>query len=181
MNRLKLFLPLLVFGALAVLFWRGLSLDPEAMPSARVAHPVPNFELRTIRDPDERITPAVFRQHEYSLLNVWATWCVACRVEHPFFVELVEREGVPIYGINYKDDVAAAQRWLEELHDPYVLSVVDQDGRLGLDLGVFGAPETYLIDGEGIIHHRHVGVVDQTVWEQEFLPRIAQIKAKQEG
>src|SRR5690625_5803531 len=105
------------------------------MPSARVAHPVPDFELRTIRDPDERITPAIFRQHEYSLLNVWATWCVACRVEHPFFVELVEREGVPIYGINYKDDVAAAQRWLEELHDPYVLSVVDQDGRLGLDLG----------------------------------------------
>src|SRR5690625_5934229 len=84
------------------------------MPSARVAHPVPDFELRTIRDPHERITPAVFRQHEYSLLNVWATWCVACRVEHPFFVELVEREGVPIYGINYKDDVAAAQRWLEE-------------------------------------------------------------------
>src|SRR5690625_1291727 len=151
------------------------------MPSARVAHPVSALELRTLRDPPERITTGGCRQDGKRQVNVWATACVACRVEHPFFVELVEREGAPIYGINYKDDVAAAQRWLEELHDPYVLSVVDQDGRLGLDLGVFGAPETYLIYGEGIIHHRHVGVVDQTVWEQEFLPRIAQIKAKQEG
>ncbi|MDQ2077843.1 DsbE family thiol:disulfide interchange protein [Marinimicrobium sp. ABcell2] len=176
MNRLKLFLPLAVFGVLAVLFWRGLSLDPHAMPSARLEQPVPAFELRTIRDEEGRITPEVFLEHDYSLLNIWATWCAACRVEHPFFVELVEREGVPIYGINYKDDVAAAARWLEELHDPYVLSVVDQDGRLGLDLGVFGAPETYLIDGRGIIRHRHVGVVNWEIWERDFRPLIERIK-----
>lgn len=170
MQRLKLFIPLIVFVLLAALFWQGLKLDPSAMPSARLADPVPEFSLPTVRDSEERVTQEIF-QGQVSLLNVWGTWCAACRVEHPFLVELAE-EGVAIYGVNYKDDVEEAKRWLKQLHDPYVLSVVDANGRLGMDLGVFGAPETYLIDPDGIIRHRHVGAIDREIWEQEFVPLI---------
>lgn len=177
MKRLKLFVPLVVFGVLAVLFWRGLSLDPSAMPSARVNSEVPAFSLPTVRDSQERITEDVFKQGEVSLLNVWGTWCAACRIEHPFLVKLAE-EGMPIYGVNYKDDVDEAVNWLEQLHDPYRLSVVDADGRLGLDLGVFGAPETYVVDKQGVIRYRHVGVVDQRVWDETLGPLVERLEAE---
>lgn len=174
MNRLKLFVPLIIFAVLAVLFWRGLSLDPTAMPSSRIDDPVPAFSLRTVRDADVRITEQAMKG-EVSLVNVWATWCAACRIEHPFLVELAE-QGVPIYGINYKDDVEEAKRWLAQLHDPYRLSVVDQDGRLGVDLGVFGAPETYVVDKNGVIRYRHVGVVDQRVWDDKLGPLVERLR-----
>lgn len=174
MSRLKLFIPLIIFAVLAVLFWRGLSLDPTEMPSARVNKPVPEFSLPTVADPEAQITQDIF-QGQVSLLNVWATWCAACRIEHPFLVKLAE-QGVPIYGVDYKDDVAEAQKWLEQLHDPYELSVVDAEGRLGLDLGVFGAPETYVIDKQGVIRHRHVGVVDQRAWDEEIGPLFERLK-----
>lgn len=176
MQRLKLFIPLGVFVVLALLFWRGLSLDPTAMPSSRVGDPMPAFNLPTVRDADAAITPEEFKG-KVSLVNVWATWCAACRIEHPFLVKLAE-EGVPIYGINYKDDVEEAKRWLAQLHDPYRLSVVDQDGRLGVDLGVFGAPETYVVDKQGVIRHRHVGVVDQRVWDEDLGPLFEQLEAE---
>lgn len=174
MNRLKLFVPLIIFAVLAVLFWRGLSLDPTAMPSSRIDDPVPAFSLRTVRDADVRITEQAMKG-EVSLVNVWATWCAACRIEHPFLVELAE-QGMPIYGINYKDDVEEAKRWLAQLHDPYRLSVVDQDGRLGVDLGVFGAPETYVVDKNGVIRYRHVGVVDQRVWDDKLGPLVERLR-----
>lgn len=174
MNRLKLFIPLMIFAVLAILFWRGLSLDPTEMPSSRVGDPVPAFSLPTVRDADARITEQTFKG-EVSLVNVWATWCAACRIEHPFLVQLAE-EGMPIYGINYKDDVEEAKRWLAQLHDPYRLSVVDQDGRLGVDLGVFGAPETYVVDKQGIIRHRHVGIIDQRVWDEELGPLVERLQ-----
>lgn len=170
MERLKLFIPLIVFVLLAGLFWVGLGLDPSEMPSAKVGDPVPEFELPTVKDEQRLVTQEVFKG-QVSLLNVWGTWCAACRVEHPFLVELAER-GVPIYGVNYKDDTSLARKWLEQLEDPYVLSVVDADGRLGVKLGVFGAPETYLVDQEGIVRHRHVGVVDEKVWNRDFVPLI---------
>lgn len=176
MNRLKLFIPLMIFAVLAILFWRGLSLDPTEMPSSRVGDPVPAFSLPTVRDADARITEQTFKG-EVSLVNVWATWCAACRIEHPFLVQLAE-EGMPIYGINYKDDVEEAKRWLAQLHDPYRLSVVDQDGRLGVDLGVFGAPETYVVDKQGVIRHRHVGIIDQRVWDEELGPLVERLKAE---
>lgn len=176
MRRLKLFIPLIVFVVLAALFWRGLSLDPNEMPSSRLDDPVPAFSLRTVKDPERVVTPEIF-QGQVSLLNVWATWCQACRIEHPFLNKLAE-QGVPIYGVNYKDDVAEAQRWLEKLHDPYRLSVVDASGDLGVDLGVFGAPETYVIDKQGVIRHRHVGVVGQRVWDEEIGPLVERLKAE---
>jgi cytochrome c biogenesis protein CcmG/thiol:disulfide interchange protein DsbE len=159
--RLKLFLPLLAFAVLAIFLFRGLSLDPGAMPSALVDKPFPEFSLPSLAGRAE-ITRSDLTGRP-GLLNVWATWCPSCRVEHPYLLELA-KSGVPIYGLNYKDDDGAAQRWLEELGDPYRFNIADREGSLGLDLGVYGAPETYLIDASGIVRYSHVGVVDARVW-----------------
>ena len=175
MQRLKLFLPLIIFAGLALLFWRGLSLDPNAMPSALIDKPMPSFKLPTLEDEQTPVDASLFND-QVTLLNVWATWCVACRVEHPFLVQLAE-QGVRIVGLNYKDDPAAAREWLEKLHNPYELSIIDADGRLGLDLGVFGAPETYVLDKTGTIRYKHVGVVDERVW-QTMAPIVQQLQAQ---
>lgn len=168
-----LFAPLLVFIVLALFFWRGLSLDPNAMPSALLNKPVPAFKL-PILPADENpagikeMDESVFKG-KISLINVWATWCVTCREEHEFLNSL-RTQGVAIFGINYKDDSTAAQKWLRDLHNPYVMSAMDEDGRLGLNLGVFGAPETYIVDQQGIIRYKHIGAVDAQVWERDLKP-----------
>ncbi len=172
-QRLFLFAPLLIFGVMAIFFWRGLSLDPNAMPSALLNKPVPAFELPVLPAPENPsgLTTATqeLLKGRVSLLNVWATWCVTCRQEHEFLNGL-KAQGIPIYGINYKDDDEDAQNWLAELHNPYVFSVVDADGRLGLNLGVFGAPETYVVDKAGVIRYKHIGDVNAVVWEQTIKP-----------
>lgn len=176
MPRLKLFVPLIVFVALALLFWRGLSLDPHTLPSALINKPVPAFSLPTLEDEQTRVDESLFKG-KVTLFNVWATWCVSCRVEHPYLVELAKR-GVRIVGLNYKDDVKAAQQWLQKLHNPYELSVIDADGRLGLDLGVYGAPETFIIDKKGTIRYKHVGVIDDQVWQQELSAIVQTLNAE---
>lgn len=167
MKRLKLFLPLAIFVGLALLFWRGLSLDPTHMPSALIDKPVPAFNLPRL-DSGDPISAQVLKGKPY-LLNVWATWCVACRVEHSFLLQLAQ-QGVRIIGLNYKDESPEAKRWLQRLGDPYELNIVDAGGRLGLDLGVFGAPETYVVDAKGVIRFKHVGIVDQNVWQEKIAP-----------
>jgi cytochrome c biogenesis protein CcmG/thiol:disulfide interchange protein DsbE len=137
------------------------------MPSALVGRPMPEFALPGLGDGRQITRSDLLGQP--GLLNVWATWCPSCRVEHPYLVQLAQR-GVPIYGLNYKDEDSAAQRWLTELGNPYRFNIADRAGRLGLDLGVFGAPETYLIDAAGIVRYRHVGVVDETVWRDTLEP-----------
>lgn len=174
MARFKLFLPLLIFALLAVLFWRGLSIDPTEMPSALIDRPVPEFKLPTLERPDVLSDQSLFKGR-ITLLNVWATWCVSCRVEHPFLVKLAE-QGVRIVGVNYKDDAAAARKWLQELHNPYELSLSDSEGYLGLDLGVFGAPETYVVDSGGVIRYKHVGVLDERVWQEVIGPVLSVIE-----
>jgi cytochrome c biogenesis protein CcmG/thiol:disulfide interchange protein DsbE len=173
-RRIKLFIPLIVFAVLAVLFWRGLSLDPKAMPSALLNKPVPEFSLRSLESPEKILTQEIFRGR-VALLNVWATWCPPCYVEHPFLVKLAE-QGVPIVGVNYKDDITAAKKWVEELHNPYVDIIFDAEGRFGLDLGVYGWPETYVVDKEGIIRYKHVGVVDEKVWSQTLQPLMQSLE-----
>lgn len=175
MNRLKLFLPLILFCVLAVFFWRGLSLDPTAMPSALIDKPMPSFSLPELNN-DQRLISEVDLKGEVRLLNIWGTWCVSCRVEHPFLLQLAE-QGVPIVGVNYKDDPALARQWLLKLEDPYLFNIVDLEGRLGIDLGVFGAPETYLIDMEGVIRYKHVGVVDENVWSTTLGPMYQALTA----
>lgn len=174
MQRLKLFIPLIIFVILALFLWRGLSLDPNAMPSALIDKTFPEFSLPTLDD-ETRLTTREELIGEIALVNVWATWCVACRVEHPFLNQLAER-GARIVGINYKDNTEAARQWLAGLGNPYQWNIVDTTGRLGIDLGVSGAPETYLLDSKGVIRHKHVGVVDQRVWDEKFLPVIATLK-----
>ena len=172
--RLKLFIPLILFAAMAVFLFRGLSLNPQELPSALIDQPLPQFELPALGQ--ERILAREDLLGEPALLNVWATWCVACRVEHPYLQQLAD-SGVLIYGVNYKDEDGAAARWLAELGNPYRFNIADRDGSLGLDLGVYGAPETYLLDADGVIRYRHVGVVDERVWQTILQPRYQQLAA----
>ncbi|MBE8717479.1 DsbE family thiol:disulfide interchange protein [Cellvibrio polysaccharolyticus] len=165
-QRIKLFIPLAVFVVLGILFWQGLKLDPTAMPSALLDKPVPVFSLPSLEDPEKPVTRDIFKG-KTSLMNVWATWCPTCYAEHAYLVKLAE-QGIPIVGVNYKDDVPAAQRWLRELHNPYIINILDADGRFGIDLGVYGAPETYVVDENGVIRYKHVGVVDQQVWDNDL-------------
>lgn len=168
MNRLKLFIPLIVFAVLAVFLGIGLQNDPSELPSALIGKPLPEFSLPNLLDDNQEVSNKDLHGKPY-LLNVWATWCPSCRSEHPFLLELKKR-GVIIVGVDYKDDNEAAKKWLNVLGDPYAFNVVDADGKFGLDLGVYGAPETYVVDSQGIVRYRHVGVVDEQVWQQILAP-----------
>ena len=178
MKNLKLFIPLIVFAVLALFLLKGLDRDPNALPSALIDDPVPEFSLPDLYDP-ERIHTAELFKGKPSLLNVWATWCPSCRVEHPYLIRLAKEEGVRIIGMDYKDERAAALRWLEKLGNPYDVNFADADGHLGVNLGVFGAPETYVIDHKGVIRAKHVGVVNERVW-QELGPLYRQLVEESE-
>ncbi|MFZ3206126.1 MAG: DsbE family thiol:disulfide interchange protein [Pseudomonas sp.] len=167
MKRLILLLPLVIFLGVALFLYRGLFLNPSELPSALIGKPFPGFSLPAVEG-DKTISQADLKGQP-ALVNVWATWCVACRVEHPVLNKLAQL-GVTIHGVNYKDDNAAAQKWLVEFHDPYQLNINDARGSLGLDLGVYGAPETFLVDKDGIIRHKFVGVIDERVWREQLAP-----------
>ena len=157
------------FAALVLLLGVGLTLNPREVPSPLVGKPAPAFELPLLHAPDK-----TFSQKEMLgkvwVLNVWASWCPPCLVEHPVLVDLAKRGVMPILGLNYKDKGEDAQRWLKQFGDPYQLSVVDADGRIGIDYGVYGVPETYLIDGEGVIRYKQIGPLTQAIVEQKVLP-----------
>lgn len=170
-ERLKLFVPLLLFVVLAGLLYLGLGRDPRALPSALVDRPLPALRLAAL---DEgRVMDAAELRGQAWLLNVWATWCAACRDEHPYLLELAS-QGVTIVGLDYKDDPGRARDWLRRLGNPYRTVLIDADGRFGLELGVYGAPETYLIDPDGVVRYRHVGVLDAAVWREQIEPRYGQ-------
>ena len=175
MKNLKLFIPFLIFVVLAVFLLKGLERDPNAMPSALIDRPMPAFNLPNLLDPDATVDDGIFRGH-VTLLNVWATWCPSCRVEHPFLVKLAD-EGVRIVGMDYKDQDQPAREWLDKLGNPYAVTFTDQEGTLGVDLGVFGAPETYLVDHEGVIRAKHVGVVNERVWKELGMQYRALVQA----
>lgn len=171
--RLKLFLPLFLFALLTILLFRGLFLDPSELPSALIDRPLPEFSLSALGE--ERLLSRADVTGDIALLNVWATWCVSCRVEHPYLKQLADA-GIPIYGLNYKDSDAAALKWLDDLGNPYRLNIADREGTLGVDMGVYGAPETYLLDASGVVRYRHVGVVDETVWRTVLEPLYLELK-----
>jgi cytochrome c biogenesis protein CcmG/thiol:disulfide interchange protein DsbE len=162
---------LVLVGFLAV----GLKLDPREVPSPLVGKPAPAFALPILSQPDKRFAPADMRGKVW-LLNVWASWCVSCREEHPVLVELSKKGVLPILGLNYKDAGDDAQRWLKQFGNPYQLSVVDADGRIGIDYGVYGVPETYLIDPEGVIRYKQIGPITPAVLEQKILPLAQSLK-----
>ncbi len=173
MKRALLFLPLLVAAVIGVVLFWGLGNDPTKLESARIDDPVPAFSLPSLQDPSKLFSEEEFKG-KVALLNVWATWCPSCRVEHPYLLKIAKEYGVPVIGLNYKDDRQAAKQWLIKLDDPYLFNIFDEKGRLGLDLGVYGAPETYIVDSEGIVRYRHVGVVDDRVWKTILEPRVKQ-------
>jgi cytochrome c biogenesis protein CcmG/thiol:disulfide interchange protein DsbE len=162
---------LVLVGFLAV----GLKLDPREVPSPLVGKAAPPFDLPILHQPDKRFVPGDMRGKVW-LLNVWASWCVSCREEHPVLVGLSKQGVLPILGLNYKDRGDDAQRWLKQFGDPYQLSVVDADGRIGIDYGVYGVPETYLIDTEGVIRYKQIGPVTPEVLEKKILPLALSLK-----
>jgi len=168
-------LPLGIFIALVLLLGVGLRLNPRLVPSPLVGKPVPEFSLELLHAPAEKLSRADLTG-KVSLLNAWATWCVECRREHPLLVDIAKQGKVPVYGLNYKDQRPDALEWLRRLGDPYVASGFDADGRVGIDLGVYGLPETFLVDAGGMIVHKHIGPIDRQVWETEFVPIIERLQ-----
>lgn len=164
--------PLAIFAVIGVFFYRGLSLRPNDIPSPLVGKPVPTFSLPSLTDPNAAVTDAEFRG-KVSLVNVWGTWCVECRHEHAFLVQL-GRAGMPIYGLNLKDDRDSALSWLSTLGNPYVSSGFDPEGKAAIDWGVTGAPETFLIGPDGTILHKHISPLTPQVWQRDFLPLVEQ-------
>ena len=168
-------IPALVLVGLLVLLGAGLKLNPREVPSPLVGRPAPAFELPLLLQPDKRFTPADMRGKVW-LLNVWASWCETCRDEHPLLVALSKQNLMPILGLNYKDKSDDAKRWLAQFGDPYQFSAVDADGRTGIDYGVYGVPETYLIDAEGVIRFKQIGALTPAVMEQKILPLARSLK-----
>jgi cytochrome c biogenesis protein CcmG/thiol:disulfide interchange protein DsbE len=170
----RYFLPLAIFLGLCVFLWRGLSLNPREIPSALIDKPVPAFELAQLHDSAKRFSPAEMKGKVW-LVNVWGSWCVSCRYEHPHLNDLAKQGVVPIVGLNWKDQPEAARAWLKRYGDPYQLSVMDLDGRVAIDFGVYGAPETFVIDKHGVIRYKHTGPVDAKVVKDTLVPLIQQL------
>ena len=174
-SRLGYLVPLLVFAALAVLLGIGLTLDPRKVPSPLIGKPVPEFSLPPVKGRTLGLASADLKGH-VSLVNVFASWCIPCRQEHPLFVDLKARGVVPIYGINYKDRPDDAARWLDELGDPYARTGADLDGRVSIDWGVYGVPETFLVDREGRIAYKHIGPLTPRIMSEKIIPLIEQLR-----
>jgi len=175
-KRLVLFIPLVLFLVMGVFLYKGLFLDPQKLDSALEGKPVPAFQLERLENPNEIITNETLKG-KVALLNVWATWCPSCKYEHSHLMRFARDKILPIYGINYRDERASALRELQRVGDPYVINIFDQDGRLGLDLGVYGAPESFLIDHNGIIRYRYAGPIDAKVWNDTLYPMILELQA----
>jgi len=168
--------PLTIFLALAGLLYKGLSLDPRKVPSPLIDKPAPAFLLTRLKQQEATLGTADLKG-KVTLFNVWATWCVACRSEHPVLMQLAESGKVAIYGLNYKDKRAEAKRWLQHYGDPYIANAFDDNGRVGIDRGVYGTPETFIADQQGIIRHKHIGPLTREVVRDEILPLVDRLEA----
>ncbi len=172
---IRRWLPFAAFLALAALLYAGIRLsaerDPNAIPSPLIGKPAPTFELPDFRHPEQLVGNADLLGAPY-LLNVWASWCPACRLEHPVITELAKQGVVKVVGYNYKDEPADAKRWLQQFGDPYHLILADIEGRRAIDWGIYGAPETFLVDARGIVVFKHVGPVTWDVINRDILPRL---------
>lgn len=170
-------LPLIIFAGLTVGFYWGLWNNDDRLPSTLIGKPVPDFDLPSIEGRSDGLATADLAA-EVSIVNVWASWCVPCRVEMPLLVELAATGSVPIYGINHRDPPGAALAFLDELGDPYTRIGADRNGRASIDWGVYGLPETFVIDGEGRIAYKHVGAFDRRALEEEILLVVRRLQAE---
>ena len=171
---LRYLIPLGVFLIVVVFLAIGLGRDPHAVPSPLINKAAPTFRLPQLKEPEKTFSAEDMRGKVW-ILNVWASWCVTCRDEHPLLLDYAKSGAVPIYGLNYKDKREDAIAWLGELGDPYVLSAADIDGRVAIDYGVYGAPETYVIDQNGTIRFKQVGPVTPDVWTDKVLPLVQEL------
>jgi len=173
---LAFLLPLLVFLGIAAVLFRGLSLDPREIPSPLINKPAPEFHLESLETPG-RMVDRKDMLGKVWLLNAWASWCVACREEHPLLVEFAKTAAVPIVGLNYKDTRVEGMRWLAQFGNPYVTSAFDNSGRTGIDYGVYAVPETFLIDKQGVIRFKQIGPVTPELLQNKILPLIRSLGA----
>lgn len=165
-------IPLILFAVMAYFLATGLENDPKKLPSMQLNKPLPSFQLASLHDPNKILTEKDLKGP--ALINVWATWCPSCRIEHPVLNELA-KAGIPIYGIDHTDERQAALAYLKLHGNPYQLVVFDKSGELGLDLGITGAPETFLVDAKGVVRYHHVGVVDEKAWRSVLWPKWLEI------
>jgi cytochrome c biogenesis protein CcmG/thiol:disulfide interchange protein DsbE len=175
MKLLKFGVPLAVFAILAGFFAIGLTRDPREVPSPLIGKPAPQFKLAQLGAPERSFGPEEMRGKVW-LLNVWASWCVSCRVEHPVLVDMSKRQLVPIVGLDYKDQRADGLKWLTTHGDPYVLSAFDDEGKVGIDFGVYGVPETFVIDKQGVIRYKQIGPITPEALEKKILPLVKQLE-----
>jgi cytochrome c biogenesis protein CcmG/thiol:disulfide interchange protein DsbE len=174
MKGLRFILPLAVFALLVFFLWRGLRLDPHQVPSPLIDKPAPGFALTRLDDANTTIRRDDMLGKVW-MLNVWASWCVACREEHPTLVAFSKTKAVPIIGLNYKDTRAEGLGWLSQFGDPYDASVFDQNGRVGIDFGVYGVPETFVIDKRGVIRFKHIGPLTPEVVQTRIQPLLKEL------
>jgi len=165
--------PMVIFALLLLMFVKGL--DPErdvnALPSPFLGKPAPQFELPSLTDPSKTVSNADFGDG-MALVNVWATWCVGCRQEHDFLLQLAESGSIQMFGLNWRDNQVEAQRWLQQLGDPYIATAYDGDGRAGINWGVYGAPETFLVGPDGTVLYKHLGPLNRSLWQEYFVPHL---------
>lgn len=173
MNRFLI--PLGVFAALVVFLAIGLTLNPREIPSPLIDKPAPAFKLAQLEQPGLEFSQKDMLGQVW-LLNVWASWCVSCREEHPILVEFARSRVAPLVGLNYKDKPDDAKAWLREFGDPYMLSITDSNGRVGIDYGVYGVPETFLIDRAGVIRYKQIGPVTRDALDRKILPLIRKLQ-----
>ena len=174
MRILKFLIPLAIFGVLVGFFAKGLYLDPREVPSPLIDKPAPEFALTRLDQPEQTIRRADMLGKVW-LLNVWASWCESCRDEHPTLVEFAKQKALPLYGLDYKDQREPAQAWLAERGNPYDASLFDASGRVGIDFGVYGVPETFLIDKQGVIRFKQIGVMTPEVLRDKVMPLVRQL------
>ena len=176
--RARFYLPVAGFVLLAVALAAGFTLrDPHFLPSAMINHPIGPFKLATLKDSTRIITNADLKG-QVSLLNVWATWCPNCVIEHPEMIRISREENIRLIGVDYHDERGKAIAWLAARGDPYRFVIFDKEGKLGMNLGVYGAPETYLVDTDGVVRYRHIGIMTRQIFEQEFKPRLKLLRKR---
>ncbi len=172
-------IPLMLFLAIAAFLWQALGRDPSVVSSPLIDQPAPTFSLLNIDDTSDPWTDQDLKG-EVTLMNVWATWCQPCIEELPVLINIAQTTGIPIYGLNYKDDRAQAETWLKQLGNPFVKTGFDGDGKIAIDWGVYGVPETFIIDQDGVIRYKHIGILTDAVWQDTLLPIVDALKQGQQ-
>ena len=173
---MKRWLPFGIFAGLVVLLGIGLTLDPRKVPSPLIGKSMPSFELTRLHDAQRTVSDSDIRG-QVSVLNVWGTWCAGCRAEHQALMRLARTGQAPIIGLNWKDDRQLAQQWLRDLGNPYAMTGFDEDGRVAIDWGVYGAPETFVVDADGVVRYKHIGALTDELVDNKILPLIKDLKS----